>query len=110
MQLRNPTQTVQHDQLHDIATAAHSPRVLIVDAIAVLHGMKKTCNKQNTFIKLTESKIDGYSEGRMIYDHSLPRSILKGKNSSKDSININRICSLPGNESYYVNERTSFLN
>ena len=61
-----PTQTVQHDQLHGIATAAHPPRVLIVDALAVLHSMKKTRNKRelrNTFIKLIESKIDGYSEG-----------------------------------------------
>jgi len=111
MPLRNPTQTVQHDQLHDIATAARPPRVLIVDAIAVLQGMKKTCNKrelQNTFIKFTESKIDSYSEGQVIYDHYLDQS-LKAKNSSKESININRICSLPGNESYCVNERTSFL-
>ena len=79
--------------------------------MAVLHGIKKTCNKrelQNTFIKLTESKIDSYSEGQVIYDHYLDQS-LKAKNSSKESININRICSLPGNEAHYVNERTSFL-
>jgi len=57
---------------------AHPPRVLIVDAMAVLHGIKKTCNKrelQNTFIKLTESKIDSYSEGRVIYDHYLDQSL-----------------------------------
>jgi len=80
-----PAQTVQHDQLHGIATAAHPPRVLIVDAMAVLHGMKKTRNKrelQNTFIELTESKTDGYSEGRVIYDHYLDQS-LKAKTRQK---------------------------
>jgi len=47
--------------------------------------MKKTCNKrelQNAFIKLTESKIDGYSEGRVIYDHYLHQS-LKAKTRQK---------------------------
>ena len=40
--------------------------------------MKKTRNKRelrNTFIKLTESKIDGYSEGRVIFDRYLDQSL-----------------------------------
>jgi len=43
-----PTQTVQNDQPHDIATTAHPPRVLIVDALAVLHSMKKTQQTRTT--------------------------------------------------------------
>lgn len=66
----------------------HSPRVFIVDAMAMLQNMKKTpttwklSDFQEAFIKHTERMMVGYTEGRMVFDHYLDLS-LKNKMHQK---------------------------
>lgn len=64
------------------------PRVLVVDAMAVLQSMKKTSSMrsladlQEAFIKRIEWMLNGYSEGRIVFDRYLDQS-LKNKTRQK---------------------------
>ena len=67
---------------------AQPPKVLIIDAMAILQTMKKTSTTQklvdlqHAFIKRIESMMVDYSEGRVVFDRYQEKS-LKGKTRQK---------------------------
>ena len=67
------------------------PKVLIVDAMAVLQSMKKTpmmlqlCDLQEAFIKRIQFMMVGYCEGRVIFDRYQGQS-LKNKRRQKIAV------------------------
>lgn len=81
--------------LLDIVPGDHLPRVVIVDAMAVLQSMKKTpaMNKlsdfDEAFIKRIEWMMVGYNDGRVVFDRYLDQS--EEYDTSEESNNIHRI-------------------
>ena len=65
----------------DIVPHSEPPKVLIVDAMAVLQSMKKTpmmlklSDLQEAFIKRIEFMMVGYSEGRVVFDRYQEQSL-----------------------------------
>ena len=82
---------IQSATLQDIEPVGRPPRVLIVDAMAVLHSMKKTpsmrklSDLQEVFVKRIEGMMDGYNEGRVVFDRYLDKS-LKNKTRQKRAV------------------------
>ena len=72
----------------DVVSHSEPPKVLIVDAMAVLQSMKKTpmmlklSDLQVAFIKCIEFMMVGYSEGRVVFDRYQEQS-LKNKTRQK---------------------------
>ena len=85
-----PALTAQpgHYQLPDKVPTRHAPRVLNVDGMGVLQGMtkapaiQKLSDLTNLFTGRNESMMNGYSEGRVIFDNYLDQS-LKDKTRQK---------------------------
>ena len=75
----------------DIIPPNAPPKVLIVDAMAVLQSMKKTpmmlklSDLQEAFIKRIEFMMVGYSEGRVVFDRYQEQS-LKNKTRQKRAV------------------------
>ena len=71
-----------------VTTASCVPKVLIVDAMALLQSMKKApkaktiLDLQQAFIKRIESMMLNYREGRIVFDRYLDES-LKNKTRQK---------------------------
>ena len=59
--------------------ADYRDRALVVDAMAVLQSMKKTptmrthADLKETFVKCIENMLNGFNEGRIIFDRYLSR-------------------------------------
>src|SRR6202000_259013 len=74
-----------------LPTLGDQPRILIIDAMAVLHSMKKTplmkkiVNLQEAFIQRIECMLIGYSEGRVVFDRYMDQS-LKNKTRQKRAV------------------------
>jgi hypothetical protein len=74
-------QPLQSAPLLDIVPGDHPPRVVIVDAMAVLLSMKKTpamkklSDLAEAFIKRIEWMMIGYHEGRVVFDRYLDQSL-----------------------------------
>ena len=69
--------SVDRSTLLERETASHPPRVLIIDAMAVINSMKKTVairtfpDFQNAFVGRIENMMTGYSECRVVFDRYL---------------------------------------
>ena len=69
----------------DTAAGDCRDRALVVDAMAVLQSMKKTptlrtlADLRGTFVRRIENMLNGFNEGRIVFDHYLGQS-LKNKN------------------------------
>lgn len=89
------SETVSSDTHGDtqVGIIPHSkpPKVLIVDAMAVLQSMKKTSvmlklsDLQEAFIKRIEYMMEGYSEGRVVFDRYQEQS-LKNQTRKKRAV------------------------
>ena len=70
------------------ATGPGIPKVLIVDAMALMQCMRKTSSMktlsdlQKAFVKRIECMMVGYNEGRVIFDNYIDES-LKNKTRQK---------------------------
>ena len=75
---------------------AQPPKILIIDAMAILQTMKKTSTTQklvdlqHAFIKRIESMMVDYSEGRVVFDRYQEKS-LKGKTRQKRASTIHTL-------------------
>ena len=84
-------QPLQSTTLLDTAPMSPPPKVLIVDAMAVLQSMKKTPTMQKlsdlqvAFIKRIEFMMVGYNEGRVVFDRYQDQS-LKNKTRQKRAV------------------------
>ena len=65
----------------DLASQFQPPKVLIIDAMAVLQSMKKTLtiktlsDLEQAFISRIEYMMTGYSEGRVVFDRYMEQSL-----------------------------------
>lgn len=66
---------------HTSSTTVCASKVLILDAMAIIHPMKKSAkirtlyDLQVEFIKLIEEKLDGYDEARIVFDRYIDLSL-----------------------------------
>ena len=65
----------------DTAAGDRRDRALVVDAMAVLQSMKKTptmrtlADLRGTFVRRIENMLNGFNEGRIVFDHYLGQSL-----------------------------------
>ena len=81
---------------YDIPPQLQLPKVLIIDAMAVLQTMKKSSTTkklsdlEEAFIKRIEKMMIGYREGHVVFDRYVEHA-LKNKTRQKKSNNVHRV-------------------
>ena len=77
-------------QIHTTSTTVTVSKVLIIDAMAIIHPKKKTSKILTLndltleFIKIIEEKLEKYDEGRIVFDRYIDMS-LKNKTRQRRS-------------------------